>query len=119
LKEIIQHQDKKGTLCELTIHDSPPQNGVAERGMRTQAELVRALLISYGLPRFLWEEAMKHMEWLKVRSPHYALDGKTPYKMKHKKKPHLGGIHKFGIAAYFPPQSDIIMNGIIAFTTSE
>jgi hypothetical protein len=43
---------------------------------------------------------MKHVEWLKMRSPHSALDGKTPYKMKHKKKPHLGGIHKFGAAAY-------------------
>src|SRR5882762_4938951 len=99
-KEIIQHQDGKGTLRELTVHDSPPQNGVAERGMRTRAELARALLISSGLPRFLWEEAMKHVEWLKAQSPHRALDGKTPYEMKHKKKPHLGGIHEFGPAAY-------------------
>ena len=99
-KELIQHQDARGTLRELTVHDSPPQNGVAERGMRTRAELARALLISSGLPRFLWEEAMKHMEWLKARSPHQALDGKTPYEMKHKKKPHLGGIHEFGAAAY-------------------
>ena len=68
--------------------------------MRTRAELARAILISSGLPRFLWEEAMKHVEWLKERSPHRALDGKTPYEMKHKKKPHLGGIHEFGAAAY-------------------
>src|ERR1700749_3800812 len=68
--------------------------------MRTRAELARALLISSGLPRFLWEEAMKHVEWLKARSPHRALDGKTPYEMKHKKKPYLGGIHEFGAAAY-------------------
>ena len=43
---------------------------------------------------------MKHVKWLKERSPHCALNGKTPYKMKHKKKPHLGGIHEFGTAAY-------------------
>src|ERR1700720_3763562 len=30
----------------------------------------------------------------------YRLDGKTPYEMKHKKNPHLGGIHEFGAAAY-------------------
>ena len=90
-KELIQHQNTKGTLRELTVHDSPPQNGVAERGMCTQAELARALLISSGLPRFLWEEAMKHVEWVKERSPHRALDGKTPYEMKYKKKPHLAG----------------------------
>src|SRR5882762_10039295 len=43
---------------------------------------------------------MEHVEQLKVRSPHCALDGKTPYKMKHKKKPHLGGVHEFNTAAY-------------------
>jgi hypothetical protein len=68
--------------------------------MQTRAELARAILIASGLPQFLWEEAMKHVEWLKARSPHLALDGKTPYEMKHKKKPHLGDIHEFGAAAY-------------------
>src|ERR1700723_2021072 len=53
-----------------------------------------------GLPQFLWEEAMKHVEWLKERTPHAALDEKTPYEMKHKKKPYLWGIHEFGAAAY-------------------
>jgi hypothetical protein len=43
---------------------------------------------------------MKHVEWLKARSLHCALGGKTPYEMKCKKKPHLGGIHKFCGAAY-------------------
>ena len=43
---------------------------------------------------------MKHVEWVKERSPHSALDGKTPYEMKHQKVPHLGGIHEFGAAAY-------------------
>ena len=32
-KEIVQYQDQKGTVRELSVHDSPPQNGVAERGM--------------------------------------------------------------------------------------
>jgi hypothetical protein len=48
----------------------------------------------------LWEEAIKHVKWLKERTPHTALDDKTPYEMKHKKKPYLGGIHKFGMVAY-------------------
>ena len=37
-KEIKDHQDQNGTVREYTVHDSPPQNGVAERGMRTRAE---------------------------------------------------------------------------------
>jgi len=51
------------------VHDSPPQNGVAERGMRTRAERARALLLASGLPHFLWEEAMKHATWLQNRTP--------------------------------------------------
>jgi len=43
---------------------------------------------------------MKHVEWVKEKSPHNALDGKTPYKMKHDKKPYLACIHEFSAAAY-------------------
>ena len=43
---------------------------------------------------------MKHIAWIKNRSPHSTLNGKSPYEMKHKKVPHLGNIHEFGTAAY-------------------
>lgn len=43
---------------------------------------------------------MKHIEWLKERNLHCALDGNTSYEIKRKIKPHLEGIHKFGAAAY-------------------
>ena len=36
--QMINHQDQKGTKRELTVHNSPPQNGVSERGMRTRAK---------------------------------------------------------------------------------
>ena len=36
--EFIKHQDARGTIRELTVHNSPQQNGVVERGMHTQAE---------------------------------------------------------------------------------
>ena len=58
------------------------------------------MLISSGLPQFLWEEAMKHSTWLQNRTPTHALDGKTPYEMQHGKKPYLAGIQEFGTAAY-------------------
>jgi hypothetical protein len=48
----------------------------------------------------LWEEAMRHFTWVQNRSPAQALNRKTPYKMKHKRKPHLDGIREFGVAAY-------------------
>ena len=43
---------------------------------------------------------MKHTTWLQNCTPAHAIDGKTPYEMQHKKKPHLAGIQEFGVAAY-------------------
>ena len=82
------------------VHDSPPQNGVAERGMRTRAERARALLLASGLPHFLWQEAMLHATWLQNRTPAQVLEGKTPYEMLNKKVPNLAGIQEFGATAY-------------------
>ena len=36
--DLTRHQDMRGTKHELTVYDSPQQNGVAECGMRTCAE---------------------------------------------------------------------------------
>ena len=62
----VNHQDLRGTVRESTVHDSPPQNAVAEHGMRTRAKWAQALLIASGLSRFLWEEAMNHSTWLQT-----------------------------------------------------
>ena len=99
-QHLIDHQNQPGTTREFTVHDSPPQNGAAKRGMRTRAERARALLLASGLLRFLWQEAMQHATWLQNRLPAQALEGKTPYEMINKRVPHLAGIQEFGAAAY-------------------
>jgi hypothetical protein len=58
------------------------------------------MLISSGLPIFLWEEAMRHGSWIRKRVPHKALKNKTPYEVIKKVKPNLTGIQEFGTAAY-------------------
>ena len=68
--------------------------------MQIQTEHACAVPLSSGLPRLLWEEAMKHAAWLQDRLPSRALNGKTPYEMGHKKKPNLHGIQEFGAATY-------------------
>ena len=67
--EFNQHLKSKGTQCELTIHDSLPQNGVSERGMHTRGEATRMLLILSGLLHPLWAEAMAHGCWIQDRMP--------------------------------------------------
>ena len=98
--EFTQHLKQRGTQCELTVHDSPPQNGVSERGMRTHGEATHTLLIASGLPCYLWAEARAHACWIQNRTPTRALDGKTPYEMMTGRKPNLTGIQCFRATAY-------------------
>jgi hypothetical protein len=99
-KELTEYQDMQGTQCELTVHDSPSQNGVSECGMHIRVEQAWAILIGSGLPHFLWAEAMMHSAWLQNRSATRALAGKTPYKARNNKKRILARIQEFGTAAY-------------------
>ena len=101
---MVNHQNQQDTVRELMVHDSPPQNSVSKRGMQTRAKQARPLLISSSLPRFLWEEAMNHSNWLQNHTPACAKKGKTPYELRHKKKPNLAGIQVFGITAYVKDQ---------------
>jgi len=51
---------ENGTKRELTVHDSPQQNGVAERLNRTLVEHACAMLIAQGLLKYLWAKAISH-----------------------------------------------------------
>ena len=43
---------------------------------------------------------MKHTMWLQNHTPAHTINGKTPYKIHHKKKPPLAGIQEFGVVAH-------------------
>ena len=90
------HLADMGTIRNLTVHDTPEHNGVAERLNRTLLEKVRAMLHSSGLPKFLWGEAVNHAVYLKNRTGTKALDGKTPYEVFYGVKPNLKGLPEFG-----------------------
>jgi hypothetical protein len=95
--EFTEHLNAAGTTRNLTVHDTPEHNGIAERLNRTLLEKVRAMLHASGLPKNLWGEAVKHAVWLKNRTSTRALpDNKTPYEMVYNKKPNLANLHEFG-----------------------
>ena len=64
----ITYLDEHGTEQKLTVHDTPEENGVAERLNRMLMEKVRAMMITCQLPDFLWGEALNHAVWLKNRT---------------------------------------------------
>ena len=53
-KEFEDYLSRKGIKHRLTIHDTPEQNGVAERLNRTLVEKSRAMLLESNLPKSLW-----------------------------------------------------------------
>ena len=94
--EFQQHTKSKGTIHRFSVHDVHGQNRVPERAHYTLLDGVRALLTASGLPAALWGEALKHMVWIRNRSPAKALDGMTPYEALYGQKPTLKGVREWG-----------------------
>ncbi len=99
-EEFNQYLKSKGTKRTITIHNTPEQNGIAERLNRTIFERARAMLIASGLPRFLWLEAARHAVWLKNRTPTQALAGRTPHEEIGRGKPNLSDLHEWGCTVW-------------------
>jgi len=94
--EFSKHLRKAGTICQLTVHNTPKYNGVAERFNRTAIEKVWALLHESRLPKFLWGEALQHVVYLKNHTWTKSLPDSTPHKSLTGKKPDLSNIHPWG-----------------------
>lgn len=94
--EFCQFLDLKGIQQKLTVHDTPEHNGVAERLNRTLLERARAILHASGLPKNLWAEAVRHVNFLKNRVSTRALAGKTPYEALKGSKPNVSTFAQWG-----------------------
>ena len=95
-KEFSDHLKENGTIRRLTVHDTPEHNGVAERGNRTNLEIVRAMLHDSGLPKFLWAEAVSHAIYLRNRTWTRAIREATPFELLNGSKPNLADLHPWG-----------------------
>src|SRR5271168_88594 len=109
--DFSNHLAAMGTIRNLTVHDTPEHNGVAERLNRTLLEKVRAMLHSSGLPKFLWGEAINHAVYLKNRTGTKALDGKTPFEVFYGLKPNLKGLPEFGAHVWVHNPDGMKLNG--------
>jgi hypothetical protein len=61
---------ENGTTIESTNGYIPELNGTFERMMRTLVEMVRTNLISSGLPKELWDEALFYSVHTLILIPH-------------------------------------------------
>lgn len=102
------HLADNGMEHKLTVHNTPEENGVAERLNGILLEKVRAMLHDSGLPRFLWGEAISHAVWLKNQTWTKALVGKTPFKALTGMVPDLSNLHIWGCVCWVHQDPDII-----------
>ncbi|SDA00183.1 BZ3501_MvSof-1269-A2-R1_Chr2-2g04470 [Microbotryum saponariae] len=93
--------DEQGITRQLSIPDTPQQNGVAERVNR----LITEALVTYV--------------YVKNRSPHSANSGTTPHTHWYGSKPSAGHLHVFGCRAWkavtTEPRSKLNPRGIPLF----
>jgi transposase InsO family protein len=91
----------KGIQIEPTAPYSPQQNGVSERLNRTILERTRAMLISHGLPDFLWPQAVIYATYIINRSPLASLKANiTPHEAFWGDKPDVSRMQEFGTTCW-------------------
>lgn len=98
--DFTAHLERQGTVRKLTVHDTPEHNGDAERSHLTMGNMCQCMLISSGLPRWLWGEAHQHAVWLWNRTPHASIGFKTLYEKHFGKPPDLSGLAPFRSVCY-------------------
>lgn len=103
-REYVNHELEKvfkdsGIHHQLTVPNTPEQNGVAERLNRTLVEKARTMLIDSGLSVKLWAEAVNTANYLRNRSPTKALKTMTPEEAFTGIKPNLSNLKIFGCKA--------------------
>ncbi|MCO5550404.1 hypothetical protein L7F22_003888 [Adiantum nelumboides] len=89
-----------GIQQQYTTPYTPQQNGVSERKNRTLVSAAPAMLLTAGLSKPYWEEAVATAGYLQNRIPH-AIDPQfTPYYHWFGKIPTLEHLRVFGCSAY-------------------
>lgn len=62
------YSENHGIQAQYTTPGTPEQNGVSERRNKTLLNMVRSVMCTSGLPRFLWGEALKTSNYITNRT---------------------------------------------------
>ena len=96
---------EKGITIKTTAPYSPSQNSIAEHLNRTLLETARAMIIAKELPKFLWDEAIAHANYLCIQSPTQALESQMPYEAETGRKPNVSHLWEFGCDVWILDES--------------
>lgn len=95
-KDCMRVLSNAGVTVERIAPYTPEQNGRVEREMRTVVECARTMLLSSGLQKRLWPEAVRTAVYILNRSSNKKCPTSTPYENWFGKKPDMGHVRIFG-----------------------
>ncbi|KAI5648811.1 hypothetical protein M9H77_34816 [Catharanthus roseus] len=87
-------------MVGMTVRHNPQQNGVAEKMNDTIMDKVRCLMVSSGIPKHFWGEAVSTAVYLINRSLSTAINFKTPLELWSGEPPNLSNLRVFGCSAF-------------------
>ena len=93
--------NKEGIIHQTGPAYTKEPNGFFERINRTLLNIVRSLLITSNLPKYLWGEALEAAVYIYNRTPHSGINFISPYEAKMAIKPDLGNIKIWGSTVYY------------------
>lgn len=106
-KELKSLLDSLGIIHQTSVPYTPQQNGCIEREMRTVTEAARTILLSSGLDKSLWAEAVNTAVYVLNRTGKSRLNGVTPYELWYKKQAYnINNLKVFGskVGVHIPDQ---------------
>ena len=98
--EFNEFCESEGIIHDVTPPYTPQHNGVAERKNRTLLNMVRSMLKSKNLPKYLWGEAMNTAAYILNRSPTKKVENMTPEEAWTGAKPCVSHLRAFGSICY-------------------
>jgi len=91
--------EQKGIERQLTIPNTPQQNGVAERKNHTLLDMVRSMMAQANLDMSYWGDALLTAAYVLNRMPSKSVSS-TPYELWTQRKPNLSNLRPWGCATY-------------------
>lgn len=90
----------RGIQRQLTVANTPHQNGVAERKNQTLLETARNIFISGQFPPHLWQEAVRAANYVRNQCGTRSLNLSSPFEALTGKKPDISHFRILGSTAY-------------------
>jgi hypothetical protein len=89
-----------GVILRMSCPHTSPQNGKAERIIRTTNNILRSLLFQASMPPSYWVEALHTATYLLNRHPTKTLASATPFLALFKTQPSYDHLRVFGCSCY-------------------